>query len=95
MEVNKMNTLINVQALDSYISNAVDRQVKEKVRAKGPDKQWLNQKESAKYMGISVNTFIAWRKKWKLESRTIENVTRWNKRDLDRFWFEHGVQGYL
>lgn len=58
-------------------------------------KNWLNQQESAKYLGISVNTFIAWRKKWKLESRTIENVTRWNKRDLDKFWFEHGVQGYL
>lgn len=27
-------------------------------------KNWLNQQESARYLGVSVNTFIAWRKKW-------------------------------
>ena len=85
----------NEQALDAYISDAVDRQVKSKVRERGPEKQWLNQKESAKYMGISVNTFIAWREKWKIESRTIENVTRWDRRVLDDFWRKHGVSGYM
>ena len=85
----------NEQALDSYISNAVELQVKSKVRERGPEKQWLNQKESAKYMGVSVNTFIAWRKKWNIESRTIENITRWDKRVLDDFWRKHGVSGYM
>lgn len=85
----------NEQALDAYISDAVDRQVKSKVRERDPEKQWLNQKESAKYMGISVNTFIAWREKWEIESRTIENVTRWDRRVLDDFWRKHGVRGYM
>ena len=40
----------NEQALDSYISSVVERLVKSKVRERGPEKQWLNQKESAKYM---------------------------------------------
>lgn len=44
---------------------------------------------------ISVNTFIAWRKKWEIESRTIENVTRWDRRVLDDFWRKHGVRGYM
>lgn len=85
----------NSTALDDYITHAVDRQVKTKVRERGPEKQWLNQKESAKYMGVSVNTFIAWRKKWNIESRTIENITRWDKRVLDDFWRKHGVSGYM
>ena len=40
----------NEQALDSYISSVVERLVKSKVRERGPEKQWLNQKESAKYI---------------------------------------------
>lgn len=69
--------------------------LRKKVRERGPEKQWLNKKESAKYMGVSVNTFIAWRKKWEIESRTIENITRWDRRVLDDFWKKHGVRGYM
>lgn len=58
------------------------------------EKQWLNQKESAKYMGVSVNTFIAWRNKFHIESRTIGNITRWDKRELDRVWKSIGVASY-
>lgn len=36
-----------------------------------------------------------WRRKYKIPSRTIENVTRWKKSDLDAFWKRRGVEGYL
>lgn len=56
--------------------------------------QWLNQKQAAQYMGVCVNTFIDWRTKFNIESRTIGKITRWDKRELDRVWKEIGVAGY-
>lgn len=43
------------------------------------DREWLNAKQSANYLGVSVVTFREWRRKYKIPSRTIENVTRWKK----------------
>lgn len=40
-------------------------------------REWLNAKQSANYLGVSVVTFREWRRKYKIPSRTIENVTRW------------------
>lgn len=48
-------------------------------------REWLNAKQSANYLGVSVVTFREWRRKYKIPSRTIENVTRWKKSDLDAF----------
>lgn len=58
-------------------------------------REWLNAKQSANYLGVSVVTFREWRRKYKIPSRTIENVTRWSKSDLDAFWKRRGVEGYL
>lgn len=58
-------------------------------------REWLNAKQSANYLGVSVVTFREWRRKYKIPSRTIENVTRWKKSDLDTFWKRRGVEGYL
>ena len=58
-------------------------------------REWLNAKQSANYLGVSVVTFREWRRKYKIPSRTIENVTRWKKSDLDAFWKWRGVKGYL
>ena len=60
-----------------------------------PDREWLNAKQSANYLGVSVVTLREWRRKYKIPSRTIENVTRWKKSDLDAFWKRRGVEGYL
>ena len=58
-------------------------------------REWLNAKQSANYLGVSVVTFREWRRKYKIPSRTIENVTRWKKSDLDAFWKRRGAEGYL
>lgn len=58
-------------------------------------REWLNAKQSANYLGVSVVTFREWRRKYKIPSRTIENITRWKKSDLDAFWKHRGVEGYL
>lgn len=58
-------------------------------------REWLNAKQSANYLGVSVVTFREWRKKDKIPCYTIENITRWKKSDLDKYWETHGVKGYL
>lgn len=35
-------------------------------------REWLNAKQSANYLGVSVVTFREWRRKYKIPSRTIE-----------------------
>lgn len=58
-------------------------------------REWLNAKESASYLSVSEPTFREWRRKYKIPSRTVENITRWKKSDLDRFMKSKGVEGYL
>lgn len=96
--------LVDEQALSSFVRKIV-MEMKPKLKSnitpsdlktitRLSSKEWLNAKESALYLSISEPTFRIWRKKYKIPSRTLENVTRWKKSDLDKFYEKHGIRGF-
>lgn len=98
--------LFNEENLIKFIKSVVSGMIPEIVKSKFnqkdvnrmvelSSKEWLNVQESANYIGVSDTTFRKWRKKYKIPSRTIENVTRWKKSDLDEFWKKRGIKSYL
>lgn len=93
--------LVDEQALSSFVRKIV-MEMKPKLKSninpsdlktitRLSSKEWLNAKESAQYLSISEPTFRIWRKKYKIPSRTLENVTRWKKSDLDKFYEKHDL----
>lgn len=74
-------------------SNLDQKDVKKMIELSS--REWLNVGESARYLGVSDTTFRKWRKEDKIPCYTIENVTRWKKSDLDKYWETRGVKGYL
>ena len=50
------------------------------------DDQWLNQKEAAKFLGVSQATMIKWKRNNKITPYRIEGSLRYKKSDLLQFY---------
>lgn len=60
-------------------------------------KEYLNKGEAARYLGVSITTFWRWRQDPtnQIPSYTFENITRYKKSDLDKFYESKAIKSYI
>lgn len=88
--MNKFLTIPTMESIEELFDIKFNefKQYMEMVSNQKEDK-WLNQKEAAKFLGISQNTIIQWKKKGKLTPYRYEGSLRYKQSDLINFYKQH------
>lgn len=78
--------IINTPALSELISNMAEEAVKTCLEKRGTvEKRYLNQKDAAKFLGVSVMKFNSMRHQHLIKPISIDGMLRYDTHDLVAF----------